>query len=262
MASMDANSANEPPRILETKESSVWWGIAISLGIHAVILFAMSKQPLIFDDSSVGPFVEVEFSVNHLEEQEVKTLEESLRERLDQRVANLISNDEAKATDERMSSSVASKQMQRQVEEELRDLERAEFEKAQQVSKDFGRNDIPDDGQNNDINTMSEWQNRYNGRVLVSYKVSNRNHLQLPVPGYKCQVAGVVKVEVELGKDGRVEHAKILESNVKGSAAAQGCLEEEAIQSARSTIFTLAEMVPTLAKSFMNSLLNSWLKTP
>ena len=241
MASMDANSANEPPRILETKESSVWWGIAISLGIHAVILFAMSKQPLIFDDSSVGPFVEVEFSVNHLEEQEVKTLEESLRERLDQRVANLISNDEAKATDERMSSSVASKQMQRQVEEELRDLERAEFEKAQQVSKDFGRNDIPDDGQNNAVNTMSEWQNRYNGRVLVSYKVSNRNHLQLPVPGYKCQVAGVVKVEVELGKDGRVEHAKILESNVKGSAAAQGCLEEEAIQSARSTIFTLAD---------------------
>ena len=75
--------------------------------------------------------------------------------------------------------------MAEEVEAELRAMEQAEFERLAADQKDFGLEGVPDDGQNGRVNTLSGWDQRYEGRVIVSYDGEPQAciaHPRLPMP--------------------------------------------------------------------------------
>jgi TonB family protein len=141
--------------------------------------------------------------------------------------------------------------MAEEVEAELRAMEQAEFDRLAREEKDFGLEGVPDDGQNGQVNTLTGWDERYEGRVIVSYDVANRKHVYLPIPGYQCLEAGKVVVEVEIARDGSVIKARVVQS-VVGDAAV--CLNDAALKYARRSVFetrTDADQVGTITYEFV-----------
>ena len=137
----------------------------------------------------------------------------------------------ATASDRKSTSAGAEeREMADEVEAELRAMEQAEFDRLAAQKKEFGLEGVPDDGEHTEVNTLSEWDKRYDGKVIVSYDAINRNHVHLPVPGYLCLRSGTVVVEVLIGLDGTVEKPRVVQSS-EGEGAE--CMEEVAMKAAR-----------------------------
>lgn len=211
-----------------------WIAITLTLGVHALVLLVLWMQPAGISQASSDLFVAVEFADVTLPSSQEPTLEERLRGAMEEKVANLVSNANVDASTVRRSSASAEAQMEAEVEAELRAFERAEFDRLAAEKKDFGLEGVPDDGKNDEVNTLSEWDQRYEGQVIVTYNIPQRKHTYLPIPGYMCLQAGTVVVAVEVNRDGRVQNAEIIET-MAGDAAA--CMEEVALKSAMRATF-------------------------
>jgi hypothetical protein len=217
-----------------------WIALTLTLGVHALVLLVLWMQPAGISQASSDLFVAVEFEDVALPSSQEPTLEERLRGAMEEKVANLVSNANTDASNVRQSSASAEAQMEAEVEAELRAFEQAEFERLAAEKKDFGLEGVPDDGNNDQVNTLSEWDQRYDGQVIVTYNIPQRKHTYLPVPGYMCLQAGTIVVAVEVNRDGRVQKAEIVETVAADAAA---CMEEVALQSAmRSTFKATAEV--------------------
>ena len=99
--------------------------------------------------------------------------------------------------------------MAEEVEAELRAMEQAEFERLAADQKDFGLEGVPDDGQNGQVNTLSGWDQRYEGRHRVVRCGEPQAHVA--IPGYQCLEAGKVVVEVDIARDD-VTKARVVQS--------------------------------------------------
>lgn len=231
-----------------------WVAMTITLALHAAILFVLSVQPVRSESVPLNHFVAVDFMDEALmEEFEEQSFEELIQSRLDEQVANLAANEGAERSGDRRSS-VSESEMQglsASVEAELQAMEKAEFERLAAEQKEFDLAGIPDDGANDEIRTFTEWDKRYDGQVTVSYDLDGRMHRTLPIPGYKCQVAGTVSITVTVSKDGRVSSAKIIAVTVldafgqpRPESEADECIARSALESARASVFDAA-MVET-----------------
>jgi hypothetical protein len=219
-------------------ENRFWIAITLTLGVHALVLLLLWMQPAGISQASSDLFVAVEFEDVTLPSSQEPTLEERLRGAMEEKVANLVSNANAAASNVRQSTSSAEARMETEVEAELRAFERAEFDRLAAEKKDFGLEGVPDDGNNDEVNTLSEWDQRYDGKVIVTYNIPQRKHTYLPIPGYMCLQAGTIVVAVEVNRDGRVKKAEIVETIAADAAA---CMEEVALRSAmRSTFKAIA----------------------
>ena len=212
-----------------------WWAMVLTLSLHALVLFALWLQPAGRYAAAANVFIPVEFADFEAVDVPLPSLEDQLRAEMEARVANLVSDANASTSGDLQSTSAAdAERMAAEVEAELRAMEKAEFERLAAEEKDFGLEGIPDDGQHDQVNTRSGWDQRFEGRVTVSYDVENRKHVSLPIPGYQCLEAGRVVVAIEIAPNGQVEKAKI----AAGAAGNRGaCLNEAALQYARRSVF-------------------------
>ena len=197
-------------------------------------------QPAGVSQASSDLFVAVEFSDVTLPSAAEPTLEERLRGVMEEKVANLAGDASAEVSNVRQSTSSMDARMAADVEAELRAFEQAEFDRLAEEKKDFGLAGVPDDGNNEEVSTLSEWDKRYEGQVIVSYDIPLRKHAYLPIPGYMCLQAGTIVVAVEVSRDGRVRQAEVSET-VAGDAAA--CMEEVALKSALRSTFKVTSGV-------------------
>ena len=232
-----------------------WVAMTITLALHAIVLLALAVQPLRSEPLPVNQFVEIDFADEaSMEVFEEQSLEELIQSRLDEQVANLAANEEAERSEDRLSSSTDGKaqDFSASVEAELRAMEKAEFERLAAEQKEFDLAGVPDDGANGDVSTLMEWDKRYEGQVTVSYQLQGRTHRKLPVPGYKCQVAGTVSIAITVSKNGRVSNARIDEVTILGNGGqpfseseADDCIAQAALESARASIFDASTVEST-----------------
>jgi hypothetical protein len=224
-----------------------WMALSITLGLHAFVLVLMSFQSVRQEAADSAEYVAVDFldeaKVDLIKEQ---TLESILQERLNERVANLAANEQSELSQSRVSSSGATndEDISKAVEAELRALEQEEFERLAAEKKDFGLEGVPDDGAEGTVQTLTEWDKRYDGQVTVSYDLSGRMHRNLPVPGYKCQVAGSVSISIKVAANGRVINAKVASVQLAASTGMSGasaglndCIARAALMSAEASQF-------------------------
>ncbi|MBV42516.1 MAG: hypothetical protein CL834_05735 [Crocinitomicaceae bacterium] len=230
-----------------------WVAMTITLALHAAILFVLSVQPLRSESVPSNQFVSVDFiDESSMEELEEQSFEEVIQSRLNEQVANLAANEGAERSGDRRSSASEMQGLSQSVEAELRAMEKAEFERLASEQKEFDLAGVPNDGANDDIRTLTEWDKRYDGQVTVSYILEGRMHRTLPVPGYKCQVAGTVSIVIKVSNDGRVSSAKIFDVTVfdalgqpKLESEADNCIARAALESARASIFDAAVVETT-----------------
>jgi TonB family protein len=212
-----------------------WVAMVLTLTLHAIVLLVLWMQPAGRYAAAAAAFIPVEFADAEAFDAVVPTLEDQLRAQMESRVANLVADATATASSELQSTGASDEaRMAAEVAAELRALELAEFERLAQEEKDFGLEGVPDDGQNSDVNTLSGWDRRYEGRVTVSYNVENRKHVYLPIPGYQCLEAGTVVVEVEIARNGDVVKARIVDAAV---GEGEACLHEAALKYAQRSVF-------------------------
>lgn len=224
-----------------------WVALAITLGLHAFILILMSFQSVRQEATDLAEYVAVDFvdeaNVDRIKEQ---TMESILQERLNERVANLAANEQSELSQSRVSSSSAAndEDISKSVEAELRALEQEEFEKLAAEKKNFGLEGVPDDGAKGTVQTLTEWDKRYDGQVTVSYDLSGRMHRNLPVPGYKCQMAGSVSISIKVAANGRVISAKVASVQLADakrelgtSSGLHDCIARAALMSAEASQF-------------------------
>jgi outer membrane biosynthesis protein TonB len=80
----------------------------------------------------------------------------------------------------------------------------------------------------------------YKGPSVVAYNVAGRKALNLPIPAYKCQGGGDVKVAIVVNKKGYVIAAEV----VYGVSSTDPCLQDYAVKAAKSSRFTASATAP------------------
>ncbi|MFP4059375.1 MAG: energy transducer TonB [Bacteroidales bacterium] len=75
---------------------------------------------------------------------------------------------------------------------------------------------------------------QYTGPTNIYYDLENRHHRFLPVPVYKCQGRGKVKVEIIVNQSGNVTSTSIMS---EPGDTDDECLAETALETARITTF-------------------------
>ena len=220
---------------MNSQRQRFWVAMVLTLLLHALVMFVLWMQPAGRFSAAVNAFIPVEFADIESTEGEASTLEQQLRAQMESRVSNLVANANASVSSEMQSTGAHDEvRMAEEVEADLRALEKAEFERLASEEKDFGLEGVPNDGQNSRVNTLSGWDQRYDGRVIVSYDVADRIHVYLPIPGYQCLEAGKVVVEIEIARDGKVAKASVVQST---AGNAEACLSAAAIKYARRSVF-------------------------
>lgn len=227
--------------------------IILALAVHAVVLLLLHEfpqrhvlEPTFFAEVDLADFPDVTE-----EEVETHTLEELIAERIQQDVANLVADANSERTDQRSNymSQAARDRIARSVEGELREFERQAFESAaerrseqesdeQAVDGDLGDGSASDDKPLDKYDYMGK---SYNGNVTAEYDVPGREARQLHIPGYKCKGGGLVKVDIVVNPSGQVVEAQI---NAAASAYSGDCLPEEALNSARKSVFFVKSDAP------------------
>lgn len=80
----------------------------------------------------------------------------------------------------------------------------------------------------------------YKGPSVVSYDITNRKALNLPIPAYKCIGGGEVSVAIIVNKKGYVIAAEV----IFNSSSQDQCLQEFAVRAAKSSRFTASSNAP------------------
>ena len=222
---------------MNSRSERFWVAMVLTLSLHALVLFVLWTQPAGRYAVAANAFIPVEFADLESAESVAPTFEQQLRAQMESRISNLVADANASASSEMQSTSAQDEaRMAEEVTAELRAMEQAEFERLAADQKDFGLEMVPDDGQNGQVNTLSGWDQRYEGRVIVSYDVANRKHVYLPIPGYQCLEAGKVLVELEIARDGSVTKARVVQS---AAGEAESCLNTTALKYALRSVFEI-----------------------
>jgi TonB family protein len=220
--------------------------------VHFLVLLALRVTP-------VGPgapavtYVEVsvatEEEMEEIELPEEQSPEESARARMEARLANLVADQRAEASDDRRSSAADAK---------LSRAEEAEIERSVRSYaaglRGEGRGgaeadeEEPEEGEAMRtrgkgpeprlLPTFEGWNKRYSGPVTVGFDLAGRQAVDLDVPGYRCRGGGEVVVEVVVRRSGEVVSAKVVR------APADPCFAEEALRSARRSRFNADAQAP------------------
>jgi hypothetical protein len=121
-----------------------------------------------------------------------------------------------------------------ELEEEMNDNRPETYQEMQERLKELeeiSREELIMDGEDDDPPKERE---PYTGPTNIYYSLENRYHLRLPVPVYKCEGSGLIKVSIVVDQQGRVVHAEV---DQQGASANEICLAEAAKKSALRTRF-------------------------
>jgi hypothetical protein len=87
---------------------------------------------------------------------------------------------------------------------------------------------------------IPENQEVYRGPAVISFRLANREGMNLKVPAYKCQGAGDVTVAIVVDRKGNVKTAKIIDA----VSSTDNCLREYATKAAKQSRFTASSSAP------------------
>ena len=105
--------------------------------------------------------------------------------------------------------------MAAEVEEELRQMEQAEFERLAAEEKEFETAGLADVESQQVGQSFDAWDAQYDGLVTVRYSLKGRSGRDLDVPGYLCEGGAMVEVAIEVDPSGRVVQA-VLKGGSRG----------------------------------------------
>lgn len=226
--------------------------IIAALAIHAIVLLTLHHVPqtqslpqTFYSEVDLVDYPEEE------DEEDERTFEELLADRIREDVANLVADANAEKTDVRQStmSQSARDRMSEAVEGELRELERQTFEQLAERRKNKEAEQQQVDGETGDESTAEEaeldkydyYGKAYNGNVTAEFDLPGREARSIHIPGYKCKGGGVVHVTITVNPAGQVVEAEIdpIKSNYQGD-----CLPTEALNSAKRSVFFVKSDAP------------------
>lgn len=225
---------------------------ALTALVHFLALLALRV-------TSVGPgappvtYVEVAVVApdeqDEIEMPEEQSPEEAARARMEARLANLVADSRAEASDERRSSAAESKLSraeEAQIERDVRAYAAGLRGEGRGGAEEEAEEDEPGLQQRRSgkgpeprlLPTFAGWDKRYSGPVTVGFDLAGRQAVDLDVPGYRCRGGGRVVVEVTVRRTGEVAAAKVV------SAPSDPCFGEEALRSARRSRFNADAAAP------------------
>lgn len=202
----------------------------------------------IYSPAETDEYIEIDFTTE-VEELEEKTLEEVMAERIETQIANLTSDANSERSNERRSfSSRQIERMERGVDEDLKDFEKRVQEALEEERrKNAGAQDstktntTEDDNSKIPTESYEYYGKSYNGSVTAEYDVPGREARKIDVPGYKCKDGGVVVVAILVNQNGTVTSAEV---NQSASTISSSCLLEEALASAKKSVFFIKSDAP------------------
>ena len=84
----------------------------------------------------------------------------------------------------------------------------------------------------------------YSGKSNIHYFLENRFHVRLPIPVYLAKSGGVIKVDIQVDRSGRVIKAEAKSTKASGDPM----LTEYALQAAERSVFNADTKAPTVQK--------------
>ncbi|MCB9224053.1 MAG: hypothetical protein H6582_07765 [Crocinitomicaceae bacterium] len=222
---------------------------------HVIFFFYFNfktiERPFKFPDPSVEvsvPLEDIEFDPEIMEKLELTKNNQTSEE-----VYNVASD----ANDKRNKSyeNFSTQELDEQVENEAKNLEQQFFNEwaATHDGGDGSNGSTADIDLNNDkkkpLNTVdkstinSGGSNSFAGEVMVSFDLTSRKAHSLPKPGYTCNSAGTVVIDVKVDKSGEVKSATY---NGTLSTSADECMIEKAIRYAKKSRFNLSSSAPAM----------------
>ncbi len=217
-------------------------GVIGTLTLHSLVLFACTLTSL---RAEQDPLVDREMSVDVISQEEMEEVIEN-KERMEQglpmKVTNLSNNITAQVR-----PYINQQRLAESVEQDLRSLEKAEFDRLAQERAERGETapEIPelDPSKWNKELYMNKAAEpvRVEGATTVWHDLKDRVRGE-GVPGYLCRTQGRVAVRVSVGQDGVVQKAEFDPSQ---SVNADECMLEQAMRSARNTRFNALGSAPT-----------------
>lgn len=231
---------NDKPRSpMARKERAACYAAIAALTVHVVALGMLERCGRIPAPQSQS-YAAVDFV--DFEAPETRTMEEAVREQLEarmqDRIANVAADRNARSGDETRSSRADEAAMSEEVEAELRAFEQAAFDALAD-----GRENTDNEGvsrpERDDapIERYEGWDERVAGKVTAEYDLGGRKALNLDIPGYRCQGGGVVTLAIVVSPGGDVLEASLMSIASGGGDAMSNCLEAEALRSVRQCRF-------------------------
>ncbi|MBI49146.1 MAG: hypothetical protein CL850_02520 [Crocinitomicaceae bacterium] len=223
---------------------SVQYAVIITLALHAVILLTLTQIMVKDEFSSSVKFTEVELfdTENELEQKDLEVPIDQIQQRLNERISNLRSDESKESSSELKSTGITKAEQEaidRVVKKELADLESKEMDRLSQEKKKFDTVGLPDESGHSIVDTMDDWDKKYEGRVTVKFDLENRSAQHLDVPGYRCKGRADIIVSIVVDDDG-----KIVSADLVSGAKPNSCFAEAALKSAKSSRFYAASDAP------------------
>ena len=216
--------------------------IIVTLSVHAVVLFTFTQITVSDKIPASEQFAEIEL-FNPEEIQEPQHPVDPIQQSIDERVSNLRSDASKESSSEQRSTGITKAEqgaIDKAVERELAELEAQEMEKVSSDEKEFETVGIPDDESTKQkIDTMDDWDKKYEGRVTVEFDLENRSAQHLDVPGYQCKGRADIVVSILVDDEGEVVKAELI-----SGAELHSCFAEAALKSAESSRFLPSSSAP------------------
>lgn len=213
------------------------YGIIGTLMVHTALMFVMAISTI--DRRTPEPAQEpIVLEFEDLEEELMPPSEEEAQA-VPQQVTNLASNLTATPATAQQLSRRAQEQLAQNVEKELTDLERQEFERLAKERTEQGRDiTIPklDTTKFDKRNYMPKptLPMKVEGLTTVAYDLAGRTDIVLEVPAYLCKGSGKIIVRVAVDRSGAVRKAEL----DPRSTSLTGCMAEHAMASASGARFS------------------------
>lgn len=172
-----------------------------------------------------------------------------------QQVYNVTSD--ANDTREKSYDDFSTQEIDQQVLENTKALEQQYFNEWQSTHGDGGQKnensgmDIQDRKENvnkqnpNNVDKSIDTQgaNSFAGDVMASFNLKDRKAHSLEKPGYTCNSAGTVTLEIKVGKDGDVQSVSYLPG---ASSNATDCMIQQSIKYAKRSRFNYSGTAPAV----------------
>ncbi|MBN2519259.1 MAG: hypothetical protein JXB17_02045 [Bacteroidales bacterium] len=125
----------------------------------------------------------------------------------------------------------------------------------EELFKEFNNKEIEfnDDLKKDEINKTDTFKYKdkhiiYKGPSTLIYEIENRTAIKLPLPVYKCEGGGVVKLAIEVNRNGNVVKAVINEYNENKD---DNCILQAALSSAFASKFNHDDNAPEIQEGMI-----------
>lgn len=209
-----------------------FWAIAVTIGLHVVLLGWLLFSNLVARREQE----EYELLLEAIKEQKktMEQVEESVKEKAAKAVQEILTHTPSKILEEgeketEQTTEELEKAFQEKTVEEPQETLSAEKYKAPEMKS--RKEEMEDE--------VSEADKKktvfYVGKSSVSYFLSNRYRIKLPIPIYQCKGGGQVEVAITVDGLGKVIEAEIVKHR---SSSASTCMKEAALQAALTSVFS------------------------